>query len=601
MCKEVMNKSIKRILTAVAGVILCVSCDPNLLIESPTDRLSDTQFWNSLDDAETSLYGTLAHCRNVFYQEFFLDGHGEYVRMNNNKFKPSGYGSRFDAMYKSCYTAINHLNYTIDHTNEFLKGVSDADDVEMLERVVGEAKLWRATVYLRLVAFWGDVPLLDHIVTDMQQVDTIGRTSIAALRKFMVEDLTYAFEKLPEPGATIKGRSSKVAALAMRGKVNLYWASWNNFGWPEVAEMGTFKASKTEALSAYKAAMDDFEDVINDYGLTLFRDGEPGDWGEIGKCDVLPNYFYLFQPEADGCSEMIMTLSYGGQGTDQSEQLMYEFGNYSTEKAPGRLTPRSEIIDRYQSTVTGDFCEPVVRDPNAKLKNGACNPETYRNRDYRMKATMLWNGESMPTMMELKDTGVKRYMYKQYTGTAVGAGGDELELLTVSEDETGLIFRKFVRDHAGAYNNEGDYDFPLIRLADVYLMYAEAANEFYGGYTDQALALVNKVRHRGNLPELAPEKYSTKEAFFEAIKQERIVELIGEGQRQFDIRRWRDIANVFGPAYGSGVHFFDTKGSDKGNVWKAADPKSYQKCYVFQFPTSEVDRNPNIDQTPCWN
>ena len=592
----------KKLLIALSMCLpLICSCNPDLLIEKPTDRLSENDFWTKPEDALLSLYGSLAHSRNVFYQEFFLDGHGEYVRMNNAKFKPSGYGDRFEAMFTNCYTAINHLNYTIDHTAKLMENGYDNQTQASLKQVIGEAKLWRAMVYFRLICFWGDVPVLDHVVRDMKQVDTIGRSPLVVVKNMILDDLTEAFNSLPEPSATVRGRSSKVAALAARGKVQLFWASWNNFGWPEESAMGTFMPSPTEAKNAYKAAMDDFGHVIDDYGLDLFRGGEPGEWGEPGKSDVLPNYYYLFLPSADGDSEMILTLSYGGQGTGQSEQLMYEFGNYSTEGAPGRLTPRSEVIDLYQSTVTGDYCPPVVRNSSATLSNGACNPATYLNRDYRMKATMLWNGESMMTMKDLKETGYKRYMYKQTTGTAVGPGGDTMDVLTVSEDETGLIFRKFVRNYAGAYNNEGDFDFPLIRLADVFLMYAEASNEYNDGCTPRALELVNRVRHRGNLPPLAPEKYSTKENFFAAIKQERLVELIGEGQRPFDLRRWREIADVFGPAAGPGIHVYDTKGSDKGNFWVAATIATYQKCYIFKFPQTEVDRNPNIAQTPCWN
>lgn len=588
-------------LVVVAATTIGTSCNPDLLIEDPTDRISETDFWKEPGDATKALYGALAHCRNVFYQEFFLDGHGEYVRMNNNKFKPSGYGSRFEAMFSSCYKAINHLNYTIENTNDLMAKGYDEDTTKELEGVVGEARMWRAIVYLRLTSMWGDVPKLDHIVRDVMEVDTISRTPLVELRKFMIDDLTYAFEHLPDYGANKKGRANKVAALAFRGKVQLFWASWNNFGWPELTELGTFRPSKTEANNAYKLAMDDFAAVINNYGLDLFRGGEPGEWGEPGMSNVLPNYYYLFLPENEACPEMILSLSYGGPNTNQSEQLLYEFGNYSTECAPGRLTPRSEVIDRYQSTITGDFCAPVVRDPDPTLENGACNPKTFLNRDYRMKATMLWSGESMNTMMDLKDTGYKRYSYKQYTGNVVGPGGDSMPALSVSEDETGLIFRKFVRNYAGAYNKEGDMDWPLMRLADVYLMYAEASNEYFEGATDEAVRLVNRVRHRGNLPALQPEKYATKQAFFEAIEQERIVELIGEGQRPFDLRRWRKLNAVFGDAYGAGIHVYDVKGSDKGNFWVAADPKSYQKCYIFQIPTSEVDRNHNMVQTPCWN
>src|SRR5690606_4119125 len=103
-------------------------------------------------------------------------------------------------------------------------------------------------------------------------------------------DFNYAFEKLPAK-TTVLGRAAKPAALAFRGKLNLYWASWNNFGWPELT---TFTPSTTEAANSYLAAAEDFHKVINDYGLELFRGGSPGNIDELGKAEALPNYYYLF-------------------------------------------------------------------------------------------------------------------------------------------------------------------------------------------------------------------------------------------------------------------------------------------------------------------
>src|SRR5699024_11969894 len=103
---------------------------------------------------------------------------------------------------------------------------------------------------------------------------------------------------------------------------------------------------------------------------------------------------------------------------------------------------------------------------------------------------------------------------------------------------SGYVFRKFVRNYPGMESSQGDYSFPVMRLADVYLMYAEATNEVNGPQPD-AIEYVNRVRHRGNLPPLAADKTASKDDFFDAIEQERIVELVGEGHRSFDLRRWR--------------------------------------------------------------
>ena len=89
-----------------------------------------------------------------------------------------------------------------------------------------------------------------------------------------------------------------------------------------------------------------------------------------------------------------------------------------------------------------------------------------------------------------------------------------------------MYFVKYLRNYPGQGRSDGDYSFPVMRLADVFLMYAEATNELNGPQPD-AIALVNKIRHRGNLPPLLPSMTASKNAFFSAIEQERIVELAG--------------------------------------------------------------------------
>src|SRR5690606_7985836 len=207
-------------------------------------------------------------------------------------------------------------------------------------------------------------------------------------------DFTYASEKLPDQIPAL-GRAAKPAALAFRGKLQLYWASWNNFGWPE---LDGFTPDKEEDRTAYIGAADDFKNVIQDFGLTLFRNGEPGEIDELGKADVLPNYFDLFLPTANGDSEIIMSFTHGGQGSGQGESLMRALGGRQLMSGQLQVFPRYEIADRYQSTITGDFVEPLIpmhpSTPNARTaENSALNPESYADRDYRMKSSILWDYE----------------------------------------------------------------------------------------------------------------------------------------------------------------------------------------------------------------
>ena len=138
-----------------------------------------------------------------------------------------------------------------------------------------------------------------------------------------------------------------------------------------------------------------------------------------------------------------------------------------------------------------------------------------------------------------------------------------------------------------------------MRLADVYLMYCEAANET-DGPSDESVGLVNQIRKRGNLPGLKAEKYADKTTFFKAIEQERIVELATEGQRPFDIRRWREVNAIWGEANNNGLTLYDTNGTRLRDEFKNASERDFQRFYIYQIPEAERSRNPKLTQNDPW-
>ncbi|MGN6533372.1 MAG: RagB/SusD family nutrient uptake outer membrane protein, partial [Ginsengibacter sp.] len=454
--------------------------------------------------------------------------------------------------------------------------------------------------YFRLISMWGDVPYIGHVVLDNSEVASLGRTPIGQVKDSILADFTYAIDKLPASSSEL-GRAAKPAALSLRGKLQLYWASWNKFGWPELEG---FTPSATEATTAYTAAADDFKKVINDFGLTLYMNGEPGQIDALGKANILPNYYYLFTPKANGNPEMIMVFTHGGTGTGQGEELMRDFAGRTHEGSQCWVSPRYELADRYQSLTTGDFAAPLVpmnpsTNPAARTTlNSAVNPASYADRDYRMKSTIEWDYEMSIGMTSLKSTGFTPFIYKTW---AANVTIDGVNYLSYNTDGTnsGYVFRKFVRDYAGQGRSDGDYAWPVVRLADVYLMYAEATNAINGPQPD-AISLVNKIRHRGNLPELAPEKTASPKDFFDAIEQERIVELVGEGQRPFDLRRWRAIERVWGPPGSPGLWRIDTWGANQTRYYQNTSDRTYQQNYIFRIPPGERDKNPNLTQNIPW-
>jgi hypothetical protein len=300
---------------------------------------------------------------------------------------------------------------------------------------------------------------------------------------------------------------------------------------------------------------------------------------------------------------MIMAFTHGGTGTNQGEELMRDVAGRSHEGSQCWVSPRYEIADRYQLTITGDFADKLIpmnpTTPGARTAlNSAINPQSYANRDYRMKSSIMWDYELSVGMISLKSTGWVPFIYKTWN-QPVAINGVQYTSYNTDGCNSGYVLRKFLRNTAGLGRSDGTYNYPVMRLADVYLMYAEATNAVNGPQAD-AIALVNRIRHRGNLPPLAADKTASKEAFFSAIEQERIVELFGEGQRPFDLRRWRAIERVWNPPYGNGVWRIDTYGAQASRYFQNMSEREYQQCYIFRIPPGERNRNPNLTQNTPW-
>jgi hypothetical protein len=603
-------------------IILQTSCKKNLLDQPPTTELSPDVFWKTEADATAGLMGLYASARPCWDRDYYLDGHAEYVRARGvsatagnlrlgdayqssntgGMYGPTNYGALFDNMYKYLYGVVNRANYVIFNVNK-MEAEGAPASASVLETIKGEAALLRGMAYFKLISMWGDVPYFTDVVYENSAVAQLSRTPIGKVKDSILADFTYAFERLPVKASQF-GRASKPAALALRGKLQLYWASWNKNGWPELEG---FTPSAAAATSAFTAAAADFKSVINDYALTLYLNGDPGQIDALGKADILPNYFTLFTPKANGNPEMIMVFTHGGTGTSQGEELMRDFSGRSHEGSQCWVSPRYEIADRYQLLTTGDFAPKLIpMNPTVPASgnvarttlNSAVNPNSYTNRDYRMKSTIQWDFEVSVGMASLQSTGICPFIYQTWAGT-VNIGGTNYITYNTDGCNSGYVFRKFVRNYAGQGRSDGDYAWPVVRLADVYLMYAEASNEVSGPLAD-AIDVVNKVRHRGNLPPLAATKTASKQAFFDAIEQERIVELIGEGQRGFDLRRWRAIERVWGPPGGPGVFRIDTWGAQPSRYFQNASDREYQQDYIFRIPPGERDKNPNLTQNIPW-
>jgi len=322
---SIMNVSnqIKLIYSALplTALVLCmilpVSCRKGLLDQTPTTNPSPSTFWKTESDATSGLLGLYAAIRPCFDRDYYFDGQAEYFRCRGNSTTagnlrlgdayqssstanmcaPTGYGQYFDNMYKYLYGAVDRANYVIANVTKMQAIEGPLATSAILQTIQGEARLLRGLAYFKLISMWGDVPYYTLSPTTNADVASLPRTKLSQVKDSIFADYTYAFNILPKtvPSSSL-GRATKVAALALRGKLMLYWGSWNKYGWPE---LDGFTPSASEATTAFTAAAADFKSVANDYALTLYLGGDPGQIDSLGKADILPNYFTLFTPKAN--------------------------------------------------------------------------------------------------------------------------------------------------------------------------------------------------------------------------------------------------------------------------------------------------------------
>jgi hypothetical protein len=152
-----------------------------------------------------------------------------------------------------------------------------------------------------------------------------------------------------------------------------------------------------------------------------------------------------------------------------------------------------------------------------------------------------------------------------------------------------------------------EYPWPNVRLADLYLLYAEALNELDGPGTD-AYNYINKVRERAGLKTVQeswtlysnkPGKYTTKEGFREIIQQERLIEMAFEASRFWDLRRWKTAQDELNKP----IRGWDIVQAEESLYYrpKVLFQQSFQaREYLWPIATNDILINPNLVQNPGW-
>ncbi|RYF25191.1 MAG: RagB/SusD family nutrient uptake outer membrane protein [Flavobacteriales bacterium] len=582
-------------IVTLISLLSASSCKKDLLIENDPSKLSAENYFTKVSDATTALYGAYSGAREAFFKPYAWDGPTDmmYSRINARPYTynpNNSLGSAFSRHWNDLYKTINRCNFVIVNTREMIARETLPANITELQRVVGEALFLRSMAYFRLIDLWGDVPYYENILSGNDEAYSLSKTAKATIKDKILADLDLAVTYVPITVVKAQqGRATRAAVYGYRGKIKLYWANWmKNAG------------NTAEANTYFAQAASDFEEVMKPtYGRTLYKGGASG-------TATAPFYQEMFDgdqshEDAMYSSEAIFAFTsgagFGFVASDVSygDTYLYDFGTRSTGAGGGNVQPHIRLVNRYQLISTGTFAPPILLlNPNTNADartrtNSALNPATFAGRDYRCFSTIMWDG-SLVNEVTADGTVTATVFINQFKQTAPPYQFSELPV-------TGFMYRKYIRQISGFARENGPQDSWMMRLPDVWLMYAEATNEV-SGPTGAAFDLLDRIRTRSGLPPLVRGNFTTRVAFFDAIEQERIVELAAEGSRFFDIRRWKKVEQIWPQP--NGYPIYNTWNEFVRDEFRNAVPRDFERYYLFQIPPTEILNNPKLIQNDPW-
>lgn len=454
-----------------------------------------------------------------------------------------------DDQWGNLYAGIRSANlflesYLVDFPdNQY--NVDYEEQMKQYQYYPYEARFLRAFFYFELIKRYKNVPLVEKTLT-IKEVNEQVQADYDRVTDFIVSECDVIKDHLPVnyndvPGKEI-GRVTRGTVLALKSRVLLYAAS----------PLHNPLNDKEKWIKAAKAAKD------------LIDMSEEGGWYQIVNEEVVNN------PDAKG---LIFQKMEGNSNSFESANFPvgYEGGNTG-------MCPSENLMEAFEMTdgATFDFNNP----------EHVKNMYNMNSRDPRLFKTMLHNGATWKGQTVESYQGGKNG-YPRYGAT-----------------KTSYYLKKYLKESVnlttGSETSER-HVWVIFRYAEIFLNYAEALNEAYGpDYTDGQFTLspidaVNKIRQRVNMPLLAS---MSQELFREKVRNERRVEFAFEGQRFWDIRRWR-VGDKTNTVYGLEIQK-DANGSFEYKRILVEPRKWDDKMYLYPIANTERFKNINLEQNPGW-
>ena len=502
-----------------------------------------------------------------------------------------------DSRWGNCYGNIRATNHMFERAVSSYTG-----NLADIKKELAEGHFFRAYNYFYLLKFFGGVPVVTKVL-DVTSPELYGkRNSRYEVVNLILSDLDEAIAGLPlEQNITSadKGKISKQAAQAFKARVLLYEATWRKYNGTSTDFEGSAGPASDQVNTFLEESVQLSETVMGDAAYSLWN------YNNVAAMRNMSNR-YLFNIEEEASNP-------AGAGRATNKEFIIA-SVYSQETRKGQvdlnqviytdMRPSRKLIDMFLCT---DGLPVSMSDKFQGYKNPG---DEFQNRDFRLTS---------------------------YVGSYATS-------LTV--ENCGYGVSKFAITDIQRQSKDESANYPVLRLAEVYLNYAEAVMERYGEISDDQLnKSINKIRARAGIANLtnalakriqegvpANASKTVNQVMLDEIRRERALELYMEGFRCDDLKRWgiaeknlnesRCGAVVGNASYptafvdenGNATSAFNpaifTKGTEvvetgKGKLpcvvlLKSSDCAFTKGDYLWAIPRNQINLNSNLVQNPGY-
>ncbi|WP_075590094.1 RagB/SusD family nutrient uptake outer membrane protein [Labilibacter marinus] len=511
--------------------------------------------------------------------------------------------------------AVNVALQNMDKLQSFPEG-SVYSPEELKAQLKGQCYFLRAWFYFMIIRDYGGMPNMQKAYSSDEDFDVV-RPTYQMSSYWATQDLDSAIVYLPQDWSDSPndiGRATITTAKALKSMVQLYAAS-PNYNIPLNESLGF----SGDAMSKFNTAMADT--ALNSCIDAIKSAEDPFTRYTMYDATTYLQNFHQRAAEGKGLSNEAIFQPYirftGGGNIAGAGMYLPSWD--ANQGWANFSVPTHNAVDWFETAdgwEVGDNWHLGVGDAEDNSTVWS-RTDPYANRDPRLKKFIFCHGDNMYNGSRdgnLDNSAINKD--RQGLPPVLGADNPNGAHYTYEVNQ-GWNHTGFY--HAGKYRWSGNNNanrtngygriFPFIRMAQLYLDFAELANELYGpqggvpnnsSSVGNAVDAIDRVRERVGMPKVRPEYYASKEIFREYIRKERARELFYEQHRWWDLKRWRtahvELAKgiwVADISEANGTYTFGKKQSGYPRVFD-------NRHYWYPFHTDEMNLFKNFEQNPGW-